>query len=79
VWHAKSINCRQTHVALLKFRICIVQACGQKVMKRHWSDMGVYSTRRVAEKEVCKKKKKKLRCSAPCSVQVCVRRAEFHT
>jgi hypothetical protein len=74
VWRAKSINCRQTHVALLKFRIRIVQACGQKVTKRHWSDMGVYSTRRAAEK-----KKKKLRCSAPCSVQVCVRRAEFHT
>jgi hypothetical protein len=56
--HAKSINCRQPASTVLIFRISIVQACGQIVTKRNWSDIGVCATPRVAEKEPCKKEKK---------------------
>jgi hypothetical protein len=81
--HAKSINCRQPASTLLIFRISIVQACGQKVTERHWSDIGVCATPRVAEKEPCKKEKKSLsvQLRAPCrcafGVPYCTHRCVF--
>jgi hypothetical protein len=58
---AKSINRRQPVLTLMIFRISIVQACGQKVTKRHWSDTGVclLDTTRRGKRGVKKKKKKK--------------------
>jgi hypothetical protein len=81
--HAKSINCRQPASTVLIFRISIVQACGQKVTERHWSDTGVCATPRVAEKEPCKKGKKSLsvqlraQCRCAFGVPYCTHRCVF--
>jgi hypothetical protein len=76
--HAKSINCRQPASTVLIFRISIVQACGQIVTKRHWSDVGVCATPRP-----CKKEKKSLsvllraQCRCAFGVPYCTYRCVF--